>query len=296
MKRCSKCKQEKPFNEFCKNKTKKDGLHTECKPCQREQNIEYRKKLVARSKIEIPKTNVCSHCKKKKTSSEFNKNKSNKNGLSTLCKSCARESDRNYRKNLSKRPSIDIPKTKICPNCKVEKSSSEFSKNKTNKDGLKSHCKYCESEYKKLDQTKKLTNERRRNRYENDEIYKLQSILRGFIRRSIRLAKKSADGEIKKSKKSLEYLGCTLEELKNHLEKQFYSHPNTGEEMTWENHSYEGWHVDHIKPLSTFDLTKEKEIMKANHYTNLQPLWAEENLTKGSSYESRHHSRAELLN
>lgn len=294
MKTCCKCKQEKPFSEFPKSKHRKDGLYPNCKPCHKEHNREYRKKLSARSKIEIPKTKVCSHCKTKKPSSKFNKNKSTKSGLNAMCKSCTREVGRNYRKNLSKRSSIDIPKTKICPNCKVEKSSIEFSKEKSSADGLHSRCKYCESEYRKLDKTKKLTNERRRNRYENDEIYKLRSILRGFIRRSIHLAKKSSNKDIKKAKKSLEYLGCTIEELKNHLEKQFYSHPNTGEEMTWENHSYEGWHVDHIKPLSTFDLTKEKEIMKANHYTNLQPLWAEENLTKGSSYESRHHSRAEL--
>lgn len=54
--------------------------------------------------------------------------------------------------------------------------------------------------------------------------------------------------------------------------------------MTWENYGYDGWHIDHIKPISLFDLTKESEIRAACHYTNLQPLWAEDNMKKGAKY------------
>jgi len=76
-------------------------------------------------------------------------------------------------------------------------------------------------------------------------------------------------------------LGCTVEELKKHLEAKFYDHPKTGEKMTWENWSLSGWHVDHIKPLIGFDLSKREELLQACHYTNLQPLWAEYNLSWG---------------
>ena len=53
--------------------------------------------------------------------------------------------------------------------------------------------------------------------------------------------------------------------------------------MTWENHGK--WHVDHIKPCCTFDFSKEEEQKKCFHYTNLQPLWAEENLVKAGKVE-----------
>jgi len=50
--------------------------------------------------------------------------------------------------------------------------------------------------------------------------------------------------------------------------------------MSWDNYGF--WHVDHIKPLAFFDLTNPEELKKVCHYTNLQPLWAEENLKKGT--------------
>jgi hypothetical protein len=78
------------------------------------------------------------------------------------------------------------------------------------------------------------------------------------------------------AKAALLYLGCTLEDLRQHLESLF----KPG--MTWENHG--SWHIDHIRPLASFDLTKEENLYKACHYTNLQPLWAKENLKKGSKY------------
>lgn len=80
-----------------------------------------------------------------------------------------------------------------------------------------------------------------------------------------------------KATKSLSLTGCkSWDELKQHLEKQFT------EGMTWDNHGE--WHIDHIKPCASFDLTKESEQKKCFHYSNLQPLWAEENLRKSDRY------------
>lgn len=66
-------------------------------------------------------------------------------------------------------------------------------------------------------------------------------------------------------------------ELKQHLEKLFQ--PG----MTWENWSRDGWHIDHIVPLSSFDLTDREQFLKACHFSNLQPLWAKENLSKAAN-------------
>jgi hypothetical protein len=81
-----------------------------------------------------------------------------------------------------------------------------------------------------------------------------------------------------KSDSTINMLGCTINELWIHLEKQFK------QGMTRQNHGK--WHIDHIIPCSSFDLTKPEEQAKCFHYTNLQPLWASENLAKGSKISS----------
>jgi len=67
-------------------------------------------------------------------------------------------------------------------------------------------------------------------------------------------------------------LGCTIEELKVHIQRLF------AEGMSWDN--YGQWHIDHIVPCSVFDLSDPVEQQQCFHYTNLQPLWAEDNMTK----------------
>lgn len=69
-------------------------------------------------------------------------------------------------------------------------------------------------------------------------------------------------------------MGCTVEELRMHIESQF--RPG----MSWETWGNRGWHIDHIIPLASFDLTDREQFLRACHYTNLQPLWAEENHAK----------------
>ena len=75
----------------------------------------------------------------------------------------------------------------------------------------------------------------------------------------------------------MKLIGCSIESLKNYLEKQFKK------DMTWHNHGLYGWHIDHIRPCISFDLIKKSEQKKCFHYTNLQPLWAKENLSKGKT-------------
>ena len=77
---------------------------------------------------------------------------------------------------------------------------------------------------------------------------------------------------IESSKRGISLLGCTIEFLRSHLEFQFT------DGMTWEN--YPLWHIDHIVPCCSFNLSKEEEQSKCFHYSNLRPLWAEENIAK----------------
>lgn len=77
-----------------------------------------------------------------------------------------------------------------------------------------------------------------------------------------------------KADKTIKLVGCSVVELKQHLKKQFK------EGMNWNNYGKGGWHIDHILPCAGFNLSDEEEQKKCFHYTNLQPMWAQENLIK----------------
>jgi len=112
------------------------------------------------------------------------------------------------------------------------------------------------------------------NKLKSNTQYRLAYILRCRLRTA--LNKKYKAGHAVKD------IGCSIEELKSYLESKFL--PG----MTWDNHTQNGWHIDHIKPLSMFDLTDRVQFLQACHYTNLQPLWAHDNLTKSDKYYEDH--------
>lgn len=97
--------------------------------------------------------------------------------------------------------------------------------------------------------------------------------LAGVVRRWTGRAVSAVRGS-RSSLSSATLLGCSIAELKRHLERMFQ------DDMSWDNYGTL-WHVDHIKPLCSFDLTQEEEIRAACHFTNLRPLLAEDNLRKG---------------
>jgi hypothetical protein len=74
----------------------------------------------------------------------------------------------------------------------------------------------------------------------------------------------------------MKLIGCSCSELKSHIESLWL--PG----MTWENKAYYGWHIDHIMPCASFDLSKPEEQKKCFHFLNLQPLWWIDNLKKTS--------------
>jgi Prasinovirus endonuclease VII len=89
---------------------------------------------------------------------------------------------------------------------------------------------------------------------------------------------KAMRGIGEKSVRTIELLGCSIPELRNHLEKQF----KPG--MTWENYG-PVWHIDHHKPCAKFDFADPAQQRECFHFSNLQPLFAGENLKKGDKYD-----------
>lgn len=102
----------------------------------------------------------------------------------------------------------------------------------------------------------------------------LQSSVQFRLAKNLRTRTRAAVKNNQKSGSAVKDLGCSITELKQHLEKQFQ--PG----MTWNNWSHNGWHIDHIVPLAEFDLANRDQFLKACHYSNLQPLWAKDNLVK----------------
>ncbi len=111
---------------------------------------------------------------------------------------------------------------------------------------------------------------RKLERYRTEPLYRLKCNLRKRLNRALKRNTKKGS--------AIKDLGCSIEDFKKYIESKWL------EGMTWENYTYQGWHIDHIKPLSSFNLEEPEEFKKANHYTNLQPLWKKDNLIKGKKY------------
>lgn len=115
---------------------------------------------------------------------------------------------------------------------------------------------------------KNKINERIKKQYWGDEIFRIRTNMKNRLKLFLK------SNKITKKNTTFGYVGCNPKELKEHIEKQFK------DGMCWENYGYYGWHIDHIIPLSS--AKTEKEVYELSHYTNLQPLWADENYKKSN--------------
>ena len=124
-----------------------------------------------------------------------------------------------------------------------------------------------ENKFKEINEANEVLRDKEKMKI--NPLFKLSHNIRTLIRRSLQ------NQFTEKSKRTQEILGCTYEEFKIYLESKF------DENMNWENQgSY--WHMDHIKPISL--ATSKDEVYKLNHYTNFQPLYSLDNLSKGNKY------------
>jgi len=103
------------------------------------------------------------------------------------------------------------------------------------------------------------------NKRKTDPQYAIKSVIYGSLHGRLRNGKEE---------QAVWYLGCTWGEFVMHLENQFT------EGMAWENRGVYGWHIDHIKPVNTFNLTDEEQIKQCWNFSNLRPLWWEDNLKR----------------
>lgn len=140
-----------------------------------------------------------------------------------------------------------------------------------NKEAIKEYHKRYDAQYR-INNRKafnKRHSEYNKLRRQRDVSFKILCYLRNRLHKVL-------EG-VSRSKHTVELLGCSIKELKAYLAKQFKPR------MTWKN--YGKWHVDHKRPCASFDLSEPKEQRECFNYTNLQPLWAEENNRKGSKYK-----------
>lgn len=196
---------------------------------------------------------------------------------------------------------------KKCNRCHEDKPFDQFHKNKKFADGYAHYCKICRSEYGKNSSRKKeyykewseknkdKNKIRRKNYYEDNkdaisEKHKkwyqdtklernkyyqkrrtdnINVKIKENCSRRIRSAIKSA-----KTDKTLDLIGCSIGFLKSYLEDKFQ------DGMSWDN--YGEWHIDHIKPCSSFDLSDVDQQKLCFNYLNLQPLWAIDNIKKSN--------------
>lgn len=269
MKTCTLCKIEKPFEDFAPRKQQLNGLHAWCKSCLKikksedyqrnraarlEQMAAYREanpeKIAAAKKAAYQKNRERYRAKAKQRYSE--------DPLPTLHRSRDRYASRReetlakakeYRERnpeaMKRRAAAYREANRAVLNAR------QIQRQKDNREAFNAY----QVRY-------------RLNRYKTDPLYALQMT----CRRRILCAMQK--GGYKKSTKTEALLGCSFEDFKAFLEAKFL--PG----MTWENRGKFGWHIDHIIPLSS--AADHGEIERLCHFTNMQPLWARDNHSKGA--------------
>lgn len=192
-------------------------------------------------------TKRCSKCGQEKLLGEFYRHPETRDGLFSRCKSCLGEYNRSWQRAHPEKVSA---KTHRWQRRNPEKNSASTRR------------------WKQANPEKIRESDRRyhKARYVSDLDFRLLKLCRSRVR--IALRGKS------KSKRTIELIGCSIEHLRLWLTFYFQSG------MSWSN--YGKWHIDHVRPCASFDLRDPEQQKQCFHYTNLQPLWAADNIRKGA--------------
>jgi hypothetical protein len=248
---CKKCLLVKGISEFSTNSKKKDNLEIYCKVCCRAKASENRAK-----EKNIPYSKGCNICGEIKTSDLFDRTSSNVDGITNSCKEC-----------LSDKRKIDY--------CSNKKAISNYQKlrraDRKEKDIISVRIKDKEDRLKNKEYRKTYMKTYDKKRRAIDPLFRLMGNIRSRVTVSFSRGIKS--------KKTIEILGCSIEDFKKHVESQFESW------MSWDNYGvcksdeYKcTWHLDHIIPV--IYANNDREICLLNHWSNFQPLCGKQNLEK----------------
>lgn len=306
---CSTCNAEKSLDEFSHNKNKKNGYNNQCRDCINQQRrlnrkeklystmtdeeiIEYENKLnlttEERKQIKVEKKRIYDI--------------KLRNGMTEKEKEISRVKHReNYLtriKNMSEEEKI-VEKEKVRLKMKTKRDNMTDEEREIQREKVrmrkenrtpeqievnneKKRLKRKNRTPEQIQHAKDVKREWNKNNKEHIKQYSMERekdssvrMVKNLRRRIIRAVK---DGQGFKTGRSQELIGCDWKTVKNHLESMFKKG------MNWDNYGLYGWHIDHRRPCSSFDLTKENEQRECFHYTNLQPLWAYENLLKSDKW------------
>ena len=219
--------------------------------------------------IMVTESKICKKCGESKSLDLFAKNKTMKDGCKTLCKQCFNAQMREYnslhRDKKQKRDKIysDTHKEEAAIyNKKWRKNNPDYEKSP--------HILKRKREYRKTTKRKEYLRTYYRGIRRENVNYKIAANIRGRIKAGLKAKRAN------RNLRTPEYLGCSFKYLRHYIESQFT------EGMSWDNYGVHGWHIDHIIPCASFDLTDIEQQKQCFHYTNLQPLWAKDNLSKGA--------------
>jgi hypothetical protein len=214
---------------------------------------------------------VCSKCKIEKSLDEFHKDNAQKSGYYPSCKVCKNAKVKELAHKYASQENRETKDTKVCSRCKIEKNISEYVNNRFQKDGKANECKNCRHNYYLASAEARIKYQKAyiTTRRQNDPEFKLLTNMRCRLGDALR-------GK-SKSQTTRQLVGIDFEIFTKWIQFQF------DEEMTMENYgSY--WQIDHVLPLSSFNLLDE-ELHRAMNWVNLRPLLPLKNLQKASKID-----------
>jgi len=245
LKACSKCKAEKPIDEFYLRALRGAPRRTpQCKDCMRAYSAAHQRKRRTRSEVKA---------KEAEYSRVYHQRPEYKE------KDAARHRARTADPEVKKARS-DSAEFKL-------NAADRTRKYRSNPEARARTIAYA-NEYRRRPSVQERRRELMASRYKNDPSHRVERNVRRSVLHGVRMSGKPKSG------KTTSIIGCSFAALRDHLESQFT------EGMSWENYGLHGWHIDHIIPVSSFNLADESQMRQCFHWSNMQPLWSKDNRRK----------------